>query len=123
MAAAQTPYSALHDIDATRPSGSIKIRVKTYAHTLMLATEELEDMSAKREQLERSIAKKKHALLVRLAQQRGQSSELGRELASLEKRLKLFEEREAAKQAIVEAAQAEQRSPMAKKPSALRVVK
>jgi predicted nucleotide-binding protein (sugar kinase/HSP70/actin superfamily) len=29
-----TPYSALHDIDANKPGGSIKIRVKTYAHSL-----------------------------------------------------------------------------------------
>jgi predicted nucleotide-binding protein (sugar kinase/HSP70/actin superfamily) len=27
-----TPASALHDIDANKPGGSIKIRVKTYAH-------------------------------------------------------------------------------------------
>ena len=38
-------YSALHDIDANKPSGSIKIRVKTYAHTLMLLKEKLEDQA------------------------------------------------------------------------------
>ncbi|PHP65654.1 CoA activase [Zhengella mangrovi] len=32
--AAGTPYMALHDIDANRPSGSINIRVKTFAYTL-----------------------------------------------------------------------------------------
>ena len=36
IASAGKAYSALHDIDANKPSGSIKIRVKTYAHTLML---------------------------------------------------------------------------------------
>ena len=30
----KTPYAALHDIDANKPGGSIKIRVKTYAHAL-----------------------------------------------------------------------------------------
>ena len=33
IAAGGTPYSALHDIDANKPDGSIKIRIKTYAHT------------------------------------------------------------------------------------------
>ncbi|MCK9906074.1 hypothetical protein MXD63_39550, partial [Frankia sp. Cpl3] len=36
ISTAGTPYSALHDIDANKPSGSIKIRVKTYAHSLGL---------------------------------------------------------------------------------------
>ncbi|CAA0124552.1 (R)-phenyllactate dehydratase activator [BD1-7 clade bacterium] len=31
---AGAPYSAMHDIDANKPQGSMKIRVKTYAHTL-----------------------------------------------------------------------------------------
>jgi predicted nucleotide-binding protein (sugar kinase/HSP70/actin superfamily) len=34
-----TPYQALHDIDANKPGGSIKIRVKTYAHALKLHEE------------------------------------------------------------------------------------
>jgi hypothetical protein len=38
-----TPYAALHDIDANKPGGSIKIRVKTYAHSLKLHEEGLED--------------------------------------------------------------------------------
>ena len=38
-----TPASALHDIDANKPGGSIKIRVKTYAHTLKRFEEELLD--------------------------------------------------------------------------------
>ncbi|OIJ13733.1 CoA activase [Anaerobacillus alkalilacustris] len=40
---ANVPYSALHDIDANKPSGSIKIRVKTYHHSLKLREEQLED--------------------------------------------------------------------------------
>ena len=39
------PFSALHDIDANKPGGSIKIRVKTYAHSLRLHRERLEDLA------------------------------------------------------------------------------
>ena len=39
----KTPYAALHDIDANKPGGSIKIRVKTYAHALKLHEERLQD--------------------------------------------------------------------------------
>ena len=46
IATSATPYSALHDIDANKPGGSIKIRVKTYAHTLKLHKERLEDVGA-----------------------------------------------------------------------------
>lgn len=42
-----TPYAALHDIDANKPGGSIKIRVKTYAYTLSLREEILEDQKKK----------------------------------------------------------------------------
>ncbi|MCB0219004.1 MAG: CoA activase [Chrysiogenetes bacterium] len=42
---AGTPYSALHDIDANKPSGSIKIRVKTYAYSLQLRQEVLQGIS------------------------------------------------------------------------------
>ena len=47
MSASGSPYSALHDIDANKPSGSIKIRVKTYGYTLKLAEEKLEDNARK----------------------------------------------------------------------------
>ena len=39
-------YSALHDIDANKPTGSLKIRVKTYAHTLSMREELLADALA-----------------------------------------------------------------------------
>jgi len=41
ISAAGTPYSALHDVDANKPGGSIQIRVKTYAHSLSLHEERL----------------------------------------------------------------------------------
>ncbi len=34
LASSKTPHLTLHDIDANKPSGSIKIRVKTFAYTL-----------------------------------------------------------------------------------------
>jgi activator of 2-hydroxyglutaryl-CoA dehydratase/predicted nucleotide-binding protein (sugar kinase/HSP70/actin superfamily) len=61
--AAGTPYSALHDIDANKPAGSIRIRVKTYAHTLKRHEEELADRAAKRSELERRVAAKRQELL------------------------------------------------------------
>ena len=63
MEAAGAPYSALHDIDANRPTGSIKIRVKTYGYTLKLAEERLEDSDLKRKTLERAMVEKRLALL------------------------------------------------------------
>lgn len=63
MSAAGSPYSALHDVDANKPAGSIKIRVKTYGYTLMLAAEKLEDMSNKERELELSLISKKLELM------------------------------------------------------------
>jgi predicted nucleotide-binding protein (sugar kinase/HSP70/actin superfamily) len=68
IASAGKAYSALHDIDANKPSGSIKIRVKTYAHTLMLLRERLEDQAGKEKQLQLALAEKKLALLGQLQQ-------------------------------------------------------
>lgn len=67
--AAGSPYSALHDIDANKPSGSIKIRVKTYGHTLMLAKEKLEDEAKKKQQLNLSLLKKKLELMEQMSEQ------------------------------------------------------
>jgi activator of 2-hydroxyglutaryl-CoA dehydratase/predicted nucleotide-binding protein (sugar kinase/HSP70/actin superfamily) len=60
---AGTPYSALHDIDANKPGGSIKIRVKTYAHSLKLAEERLEDLGRKKDELRFRLEEKRLALL------------------------------------------------------------
>jgi hypothetical protein len=53
----------LHDIDANKPGGSIKIRVKTYAHSLKLREEHLEDIAARKAELERRIDEKRLELL------------------------------------------------------------
>ena len=57
------PYSALHDLDANKPGGSIKIRVKTYAHSLKLHEERLEDIAKKKDELSRRIDEKRLELL------------------------------------------------------------
>ena len=54
-------YSAMHDIDANKPTGSIKIRVKTYAHSLNLREENLQDtLRAQREQITQKLEKLKN---------------------------------------------------------------
>jgi predicted nucleotide-binding protein (sugar kinase/HSP70/actin superfamily) len=63
ISASRTPYSALHDIDANKPGGSIQIRVKTYAHRLSLYEEELTDLAARRSELEKRVEAKRQALL------------------------------------------------------------
>jgi predicted nucleotide-binding protein (sugar kinase/HSP70/actin superfamily)/activator of 2-hydroxyglutaryl-CoA dehydratase len=63
ISASGTPYSALHDIDANKPAGSIKIRVRTYAHTLSLHEERLQDLAAKRSELQRRVDEKRRELL------------------------------------------------------------
>ena len=59
----KTPAAALHDIDANKPGGSIKIRVKTYAHSLRLEQERLEDLSKRRRELEHAVDQKRLELL------------------------------------------------------------
>ena len=59
----KTPYAALHDIDANKPSGSIKIRVRTYVHALKLHEERLQDARKREGQLENAIDKKRLELM------------------------------------------------------------
>jgi predicted CoA-substrate-specific enzyme activase len=61
--ASKTPYAALHDIDANKPGGSIKIRVKTYAHALKLHEERLQDARKRKGELEHAIDVKRLELL------------------------------------------------------------
>ena len=63
ISTAGTPYSALHDIDANKPTGSIRIRVKTYAHSLKLHKERLEDMAAQKDALKYRVDEKRVELL------------------------------------------------------------
>lgn len=59
ISATKTPFLALHDLDANKPGGSIHIRVKTYAYTLQLYKEYLQDMQARRSELEQALAAKR----------------------------------------------------------------
>ncbi|MBW2509764.1 MAG: CoA activase [Deltaproteobacteria bacterium] len=63
VAKSGVPASSLHDIDANKPGGSIKIRVKTYAHSLKLREEHLEDVAARKVELQRRIDEKRLELL------------------------------------------------------------
>ncbi|KPV60619.1 CoA activase [Paenibacillus sp. A3] len=63
ISAAGTPFSALHDIDANKPSGSIKIRVKTYAHSLGLHEERLQDLAHKKAELVARLEQKRAELM------------------------------------------------------------
>jgi predicted nucleotide-binding protein (sugar kinase/HSP70/actin superfamily) len=69
ISSSATPYSALHDIDANKPGGSIKIRVKTYAHSLKLHEERLEDLAKKTEELKFRVEEKRLSLLTMKKQQ------------------------------------------------------
>ncbi|APR99883.1 BadF/BadG/BcrA/BcrD ATPase family protein [Pajaroellobacter abortibovis] len=63
VSAAKTPYAALHDIDANKPGGSIKIRVKTYVYTLKLYEERLQDLRRRKGELHDAIRAKREELL------------------------------------------------------------
>ncbi|MEC8424235.1 MAG: acyl-CoA dehydratase activase-related protein, partial [Myxococcota bacterium] len=62
---AKAPYSALHDIDANKPGGSIQIRVKTYSHKLKMVEEQLRDGADARAELARRVAAKRAELMAR----------------------------------------------------------
>jgi predicted nucleotide-binding protein (sugar kinase/HSP70/actin superfamily) len=107
-------YSALHDIDANKPSGSIKIRVKTYAHTLMLLREKLEDQAQKKVELDRTLVAKKLELMQGL---HGKLAALGRSDAKLDSEIAALAAQVAQWQAEDEA-----NRPKAKRAAALNVI-
>src|SRR6185369_2679889 len=115
IASAGKAYSALHDIDANKPSGSIKIRVKTYAHTLMLLKEKLEDQAVKKGELDRALSIKKLELMKQL---QTKLAGVGRTDDTLDNEIRSLEAL-AAQWAAEEAA----KSPKAKKVAALNVIK
>jgi hypothetical protein len=82
--ASGTPYSALHDIDANKPGGSIAIRVRTYAHTLHRHEEELEDLATRKTELERRVEAKRRELLESRRQAvQAAAGETGREMREM----------------------------------------
>jgi predicted nucleotide-binding protein (sugar kinase/HSP70/actin superfamily) len=91
VSSAATPYAALHDLDANKPGGSIKIRVKTYAYSLKLHTESLEDAARKKSELLHSLERKKLELL-ELKQRRrpAPDPELARQIAALAEKVRSY---------------------------------
>jgi predicted CoA-substrate-specific enzyme activase len=91
----KTPYAALHDIDANKPSGSIKIRVKTYAHALKLHQERLEDAGRRKQTLLHALDKKRAELLSlrkdQLAARNQRDPAIEAQLEALRERLKAYE--------------------------------
>lgn len=67
LTAGQTPTSALHDIDANKPGGSIGIRVRTYGYTLERQREPLHDLTAKKRELDQRLADKRAEIMTRMA--------------------------------------------------------
>ncbi|OJY15220.1 MAG: CoA activase [Myxococcales bacterium 68-20] len=90
----KTPYAALHDIDANKPAGSIKIRVKTYTHALKLHEERLEDASKRRHELEHAIDNKRLELLElkakQMAERRVQDAGLVAQIEELRAKLQAY---------------------------------
>ncbi|MDB4964116.1 MAG: CoA-substrate-specific enzyme activase [Myxococcales bacterium] len=115
IASAGKAYSALHDIDANKPSGSIKIRVKTYAYTLMLLKEKLEDQGAKKVELDRTLAEKKLELMASLQQKLASvgkiDDKLDREVKALVEQVSAWREQD------------EANKPKAKRAAALNVMR
>jgi predicted CoA-substrate-specific enzyme activase len=97
--ASKTPYAALHDIDANKPGGSIKIRVKTYAHALKLHEERLQDARQRKGELEHAIDRKRLELLELRAEQMHSRSRLD---PAIEEQIREVKERIHAYEARVE---------------------
>ena len=91
----KTPAAALHDLDANKPGGSIKIRVKTYAHSLRLQQERLEDVSQKKRSLSEALDRKRLELLklkqAQLSSLMKQDPELERTINEVSERVKSYE--------------------------------
>ncbi len=93
----RTPAAALHDLDANKPGGSIKIRVKTYAHSLRLRQEALEDVDRKRDALSHAIDMKRLQLLEmkqkQLASMRQNDTDILRQIEEVRARVLAYETR------------------------------
>jgi predicted nucleotide-binding protein (sugar kinase/HSP70/actin superfamily) len=88
------PCSSLHDIDANKPGGSIKIRVKTYAHSLKLREEHLQDVAVRKAELQHLIDAKRLELLrtkqKQLAEQRRADLGLERQIHELAQKINQY---------------------------------
>jgi predicted nucleotide-binding protein (sugar kinase/HSP70/actin superfamily) len=109
ISTAGTPYSALHDIDANKPGGSIKIRVKTYAHSLTLHKERLDDVASAKNELAYRIEMKRLDLLrakeKQLADRRVVDPQIARMIEQTVEKVRAYEDARAAKTAIEHASE------------------
>jgi hypothetical protein len=101
-----TPYSALHDIDANKPGGSIKIRVKTYAHSLKLHEERLDDVARRRAELQGRLEAKRLELLElkqrQLAARKQEDAQIDAEIVALRRKIAEAAAREANQKPVVD---------------------
>jgi predicted CoA-substrate-specific enzyme activase len=88
------PHLGLHDIDANKPGGSIKIRVKTYVHSLKLQQERLEDVARKKAELAQRLDEKRLELLrmkqASVAAQRGRDTQLQAQIDALTEKVAAY---------------------------------
>jgi activator of 2-hydroxyglutaryl-CoA dehydratase/predicted nucleotide-binding protein (sugar kinase/HSP70/actin superfamily) len=84
----RTPYLAMHDLDANKPAGSQKIRVKTYAYTLQRYQEMLQDRAARMSELERNVARRRQELVA--ARQASLSILTSPELAEMDRAFRSY---------------------------------
>lgn len=93
-------HLGLHDIDANKPGGSIKIRVKTYVHSLKMQEERLEDLSRRKLELARRLDEKRLELLrlkqAQLSMQRKLDPALSEQIEALAKKVSAYQQLPAA---------------------------
>jgi len=105
IGATKTPYSALHDIDANKPSGSIKIRVKTYSYTLKLAQEQLEDTQRRQRELAFNLVNRRLELLSAMPEALRGSRRYREEMQKWQEQLKKLQEPSEYSEAVTESQQ------------------
>jgi len=63
LTTANVPYLALHDLDANRPTGTLRIRLRTFAHALRVREEQLAEHTRKERELAERLRRKREELL------------------------------------------------------------
>lgn len=86
----QTPFMAMHDLDANKPAGSQKIRVLTFAWTLQRYQEMLDDRALRRSELDRRLASRRRELNAARLQQLHRSANTPGEIQEMETAWKLY---------------------------------
>ncbi len=90
VSASATPQLAMHDLDANKPGGSIKIRTRTYAYSLSRHEEALADVVAKKRELAQRIDEKRLALLREKAARGAPDATLAAEIERVATRVRAY---------------------------------